>query len=514
MNRSVSRSAATMGAATIVSRAIGFVRVLVVAAVLGTTYLGNTFQASNSVSNVLFELLAAGALSAVLVPAFVERIDAGDEGGAQQLAGGLLGIACVGLGAVAIAGVLAAPWLARVLTSGVREPGVAGAQRALATFLLRFFVPQVVLYAFGAVATAVLQAQRRFTITAVAPIGNTVVMVAALIAFRVVAGTADPGLRLSLAERLLLAGGGTLGVAAFVAIPVIALWRRGFRLVPRWSHADPAVRAALRLSAWGVLQHAGTGLLLGAAIVVGNGVAGGVVAYQVAFVFFLVPYAVVAQPIHTAILPELAADAGRGALPSLAASVRWSLRAMAVLVVPASAALVALALPVMRVTAFGATSTSGARLIAAALASLAAGLMPYGAFLLFSRAYYALGDSRTPALVSVGTAALGAAAMIIVGSRTEGAGRVAVMGLAHTGAYLAAAVILGAGLARRTAASLAPDGLLRIVIGAGVLAFAARAAIDAIAPSSRATTLALLLGVGAVGAVAYRAVVKPLRAQS
>ena len=69
---SLSRSAAGMGAAAAVSRAFGGLRMVVIAAVLGTTFLGNTFQASNSVSNVLFELLAAGALSAVLVPTFVE----------------------------------------------------------------------------------------------------------------------------------------------------------------------------------------------------------------------------------------------------------------------------------------------------------------------------------------------------------------------------------------------------------------------------------------------------------
>ena len=70
-----------MGAIALVSRVIGFVRVLVVAAVLGTTFLGNAFQSANSVSNVLFELLAAGALSAVLVPAFVKLLEAGDRTG-------------------------------------------------------------------------------------------------------------------------------------------------------------------------------------------------------------------------------------------------------------------------------------------------------------------------------------------------------------------------------------------------------------------------------------------------
>ena len=89
-SRTMTTSAAGMGAAAAVSRAFGGLRVLVIAAVLGTTFLGNTFQASNSVSNVLFELLAAGALSAVLVPTFVELLDRGDQREAEEVAGGVL----------------------------------------------------------------------------------------------------------------------------------------------------------------------------------------------------------------------------------------------------------------------------------------------------------------------------------------------------------------------------------------------------------------------------------------
>ena len=86
--RAVDPRRGRMGAVTAVSRAFGFLRVLVIAAVLGTTYLGNAFQAANSVSNVLFELVAAGALSAVLVPTFVQLLDKGDDAEADRLASG------------------------------------------------------------------------------------------------------------------------------------------------------------------------------------------------------------------------------------------------------------------------------------------------------------------------------------------------------------------------------------------------------------------------------------------
>ena len=475
----VGRAARIMGAATAVSRLLGLGRVLVIAAVLGTTDLGDIFSASNSVSNVLFDLLAAGALSAVLVPAFVELLErrpaAEGRAEAEGLAGALLGWSLVVLGPICLAGIVAAPALARLLTTGTADPVVAAEQRELATFLLRLFIPQVLLYAVGAVSTAVLHAQRHFTVTAVAPIGNTVMMVAFLGAFRLMRGPAAAGFDLSSAERWTLGAAGTLGVAAFVGIPAVALWRTGFRLrvrVPRPATlpgggqrvpaADvPGLGRALRLSGWAGLQHAGTGVLLGAALLVGMGVSGGVVAYQVAFACFLVPYAVLALPLITAVLPELAGDAGRGDLASFGRSLRWTLDGMAGFVVPVSVAGVVLAPRVMEALAFGPTSQGGGRLIGVGLAALAAGLLPYGAFLLFVRAHYALGEGRAPAVVALASAGLGAALMAAGGALAHGEAKLAVMGAAHSAAYLVGAVVLGVRLARRTGQPLIPARLLR-----------------------------------------------------
>src|SRR3546814_331566 len=185
-----------------------------------------------SVSNVLFELLAAGALSAVLVPTFVDLLDQGDDEGAEEVAGGVLGVAVVVLGVVSLVGIVAAPLLARALTVGVPADTVED-QRELITHLLRFFVPQVVLYAAGTIATAVLYAKRRFAVTAAAPIGNTVVMVAFLLLFRSAAGP-GPGLDLDSGERWLLVLAGTGGVVAFVGTLLVACRTSGFRLRPRW----------------------------------------------------------------------------------------------------------------------------------------------------------------------------------------------------------------------------------------------------------------------------------------
>ena len=505
-----SRAATVMGAATAVSRLIGFGRILVVAAVLGTTDLGDVFLASNSVSNVLFDLLAAGALSAVLVPAFVQCLASDAHGSsagassrdAEELGGALLGRALVVLVPVCVVGIVAAPWLARALTAGTDDPVVAADQRELATFLLRLFIPQVLFYAYGAVVTAVLHARRQFTVTAVAPIGNTVVMVAALVAFSVVRGGGPTDLDLELGERLLLAAAGTLGVAAFVGIPAVALHRDGFRF--RFGASLPAGRlsAAVRMSGWAGLSHAGTGILLAAALLVASGVSGGVVAYQVAFACFLVPYAVLALPVITAVLTDLATQRAAGDMAAFGRSLRWSLERMVLVTVPVSAAAVVFAPRLAEELAFGRTSGSGGRLIGAAAAALAAGLLPYGAFLLFTRAHYALGEGRAPALVALSSAALGAAVMAAVGLSTSGDARLAAMGGAHSVAQLAGACVLGRSLSRRLGERLLPPVLLRAVLVSAVLGAVAAAVLAGVDPQGLVATLSLsglLIGLGGAG---------------
>jgi putative peptidoglycan lipid II flippase len=491
------RAAAGMGAVTAVSRSLGFVRVVVVTAVLGTTSLGDAFQSANSVSNVLFELLAAGALSAVLVPTFVQLLDRDDEPGAERVAGGVLGIALAVLGPITLVGIMAAPLLARVLTIGV-DSDVAAAQQDLVTFLLRFFLPQVLLYAAGTIITAVLYAKRRFAITAAAPIGNTVVMIACLIMFRVVAGP-DPGLDLTTGEKLLLVAAGTGGVLAFVGVLLGAGAASGFRLRPRWPGRDSQVAAVLRHSGWGVVLHTGAGLLLGAAIVTAAGVVGGVVAYQVGWVIFLAPYAVLAQPIHTAILPEMVTEARDAGLRQVAASLRWALERMALLVLPATAAMIALASPALRVVEFGQTD---GQLLAAAVAGLAVGLYAYSAFLLLARGYYALGDSRTPGVVSLVSAAVGVVVMVVSAALVDGTARIVLLGLGHSIAYTVGAGVLVVGLTRRTGASLRPAALGRIGLVSAVAGVGGWAASQAVLGDDpgRLAALATVMVIAAIGA--------------
>jgi putative peptidoglycan lipid II flippase len=176
---------------------------------------------------------------------------------------------------------------------------------------------------------------------------------------------------------------------------------------------------------------------------------------------------------------------------------------MALLVVPVSAGMVALALPAMRLVSFGSAARTGPQLLAAGVASLALGLYPYSAFLLFARSYYAMGDSRTPAFVAIGSALLGVATMIVLSQETHGAARVAALGLGHSAAYLVGALVLGVGCARRTGRSIVPV-MLPVALGiGGAIAFGAWLVLRAVDPQGRLETIGWLVVVGAAGTAAY-----------
>jgi putative peptidoglycan lipid II flippase len=244
------RATVRMSALTLLSRVTGFARVVVVAAVLGTSYLGNVYQSSNAVPNILFELFAAGALQSVLVPIMVDVVDRHRQSEAEATAGAVLGAMLTVLGALVAAGMVAGPWIMEVLVSGVDDPQVRAAQVELGTFLLWFFLPQVLFYALNLVATAVLNARNSFALPVFAPTVNNVVVICTYLLFGWMRGGQAPSLDLTLAEKLVLALGTTLGVVAFCAVPVAGLWRSGFRLWPRFRLRHPVLRRLAREGSW------------------------------------------------------------------------------------------------------------------------------------------------------------------------------------------------------------------------------------------------------------------------
>ena len=441
----------TISTWNLVSRTTGFVRVLAIGAALGTTFAGNTYQSANLVSNLLFELLAAGILSSVLVPTFVGHLQSGGRREVEELAGALLGVLLVGLGVVALAAMVGGNLVMRALTVAVDDPAVREAEVRLGAFLLWFFVPQILLYASGAVANGLLHAEGRFAAAAAAPVLNNMVVTLTMVAFWAAGDGGRPGLDLTLGRKLLLAVGTTAGVAAMVALPVSALWRSGLRLRPRWDPRHPGLRRLAKLGAWAMGYLAATQVLIATTLVLANRVEGGVIAYQIAFTFFLLPHALFAHPVYTALYPQLSADSHARDGEAFARRVAGGVRLTATFVVPASLALAVLARPILDLVSVGALDQGGgSRLVARVLAAYALGLIGYSCFHLLTRATYAAGDTRTPTLVCMATTVIGATLMVLWSSAVEGGDRVVVLGWSHSIVMVGAAAALGVTMARRT----------------------------------------------------------------
>ena len=518
------RSTATISAWNALSRVTGFVRVLAVGAALGATFLGNTYQSSNLVSNLLFELLAAGLLSAPLVPAFVRLVDARERESVERLAGQLLSLALLVLGAVVIAGALAGRPLMRLLTVTVDQPALRGREIELGAFFLWFFLPQVLLYAVGAVASALLNADRRFSAPSFAPVANNVVVTATMAAFLVMRHGHAPTLHLPLDQRLVLALGTTGGVLAMTVVPLVAGRRAGFRLRPRRGFDNPVLREVGRVGAWGAVLLAANQLLIGVTLVLANHVEGGVVAYQIAFTFFLLPVALAAQPVFTALYPRLAAHAHGGRLPAFADDLAGGIRLTIFLVLPASAALVALGEPGLRMLRVGALTEHGALLVARVLSAYGFGLLGYALFMLLARAAVAAGDARLPALVGIGVTAFGSALMLSASAVTTGNDRVVALGLAHSVAMTAGAGCLlvlvrrrvghalpfGATAARTVAVS-AVAGLVAVVVVHATDSAGRGGAAVALFAGAVAAGIVVVAGQVALGAPELRGLTRALR---
>ncbi|MCO5312661.1 MAG: hypothetical protein M9952_06960 [Microthrixaceae bacterium] len=458
----LTRSARAMTVLTVVSRVSGFARMVVFAAVFGGTVLDNVYNSSNTIPNILFELFAAGALQAVLVPTMVRLMphtDTTEE--AEDLAGTLVGVLGVVLAALGLLAALTGPhlmgWMLRDIDPAVRDRSVE-----VGALFLWFFAPQLVFYGVNVVATAVLNAKNHFALPVFAPTLNNLVVIVAYLMYALV-HDGEPSLTMTAAEVWLVAGGTTAAVIAFCILPAWAVRRSGFSLRPRFNLSNPALFRLVREGAWAGVFLGFTQVILVVVIVVANRVTGGTTAYNLAFVLFTLPHALFAVPVMTTRFPEMSRAADSGDWAGYVESLSTAVRSIGFLTLLSSAAVVALAYPGARIVAFGQGASLAGRIGEATLA-FAPGLIGWSLLLLFTRACYARGDARTPALVNGGVAALCVTVMLGVVPRLGDEHLITGLTGTYAAGNLVGAAVLGMVLARRAHG----DGVALVQVGSSL----------------------------------------------
>jgi putative peptidoglycan lipid II flippase len=486
---------------TLLSRLAGFGRTVVFTNAVGADSTGDTYQAANNVPNIVFEVVAGGALASLVVPMLAGGIAAGDREQVRRTASALLGWALLVL--VPLAALLALfsrPIAAALLGGDAGDP----AKVDLAARFLLVFAPQVVLYGIAVVLTGVLQAHRRFAGPALAPLLSSLVVAAAYLLFAGIGGDRDVD-GLAPSAELVLGVGTTLGVLALTLALLPPLHGLRLRLRPALRFPVGAAPRVRRLALAGVLTLAGQQLVAIVAIRLANAGApdGTQVVYFAGMTVFLLPWAALAVPIATSVYPELSERADRGDPVGYAATLAPAAVLTVVSGAVAAAGLTAVSGPMARVFLASAADADAALALQPTIVAFAPGLVGYGLVALLSRALYARGLWRAPTVCVAGgwlvavvadvvlsrvlpdadrAVALGAGhstgvtvaglALLVVVAREAGADALA--GVVRTGlpALLAAVLAGAAGLlsARALGADPVPGGGVLAAIGTGALA--------------------------------------------
>ena len=508
----LAQAAVMITVVTVVARAVGFGRVLVFARTVGPTCLGDAYYTANTIPNIVFEIVAGGALASLVVPVLAGAVDRGDTATARQSASALMTWAVVLLVPLALLGVLLAHPLMALLVGGGHPPCSRDGLVDVGARMLVVFMPQVVLYGVGIVLTGILQAHRRFLGPALAPLLSSLVVIGAYLAYGAVSSAARESLRnLPLTQELLLSVGTTGGVVALSLPLLVPLRRTPIRLRPTLSFPPGVAAQVRRLAYSGAAVLAGQQIATAVVLRLANtgGTSGAVVLYNLAWTVYLVPWAVLAVPIATSAFPTLSARHEAGEHQAYAQLAAGATRAVVLVTAAAAAVLVAAAAPTARVLVLGARGGVDPAQLAWAIAAFAPGLLGYGLLAHVSRALYARGDARSPATAAVSGWATVIVADIVLVNLVPRDWVAAGLGLGNSIGMTVAGVVLLVALARATG-GLGLRGLGRAglagAIGAAVAGGAGAGVSAAVGSFGPAASAGECLLVAAVVAVAFAAV--------
>jgi putative peptidoglycan lipid II flippase len=397
----IGRAAVLIGAITMLARVIGFGRQVVFAHTVQASCLGTAYTTANMVPNIIYDIVAGGALTAVVVPVLAgpARAHAPDREQVRQTSSALLSWAVLLLVPVsALVAVIAKP-LVSVLLGGT--PGCPrAAMVALGARMLMVFAPQILLYGLAVVLYGILQSHRRFAAPALAPVLSSAVVIGAYFWFGAVGNGYQNMVRpVPTLAWVVLAAGTTVGVAALVATPLIPSVRLRLKLRPTLRFPAGVGARVRSLAAAGISTLIAQDASVAVVIVLANsrGGSGALVLYSFAWAVFFVPYAVLAVPIATSAFPELAARDDR-----FDATSATSTRAVTVASWLGVAGMAGTCIPLARVFQSHVGQAADARQLAIALAAFAPGLVGYGLTANLSRVLYADTRNRAAAVAVSG----------------------------------------------------------------------------------------------------------------
>ncbi|WP_433345816.1 murein biosynthesis integral membrane protein MurJ [Micromonospora sp. CA-111912] len=439
---SAATNSAVMAIGSLVSRGTGFLRTLVLTAALGGALVGDAYTTAQIFPGMVYEFLLGGILTSVLVPVLVRRRKTDDDRG-QAYAQRLLTLAVIALAVAAVIAVAIAP----VLTWLYASDQQTGDYRGLVNALSRLMLPMIFFTGLSALISAVLNTRGHFAAPMWAPILNNIVVIATGGLYIAIFGAKIVEPDEMTFGRILLVGGGTLlGVAIQAAGLLPALRKVGFRWRFRFDFGKLGLAELGRLGAWMFCYVAVSQIGL---IVVFNLLsrasgekAAGPLIYNNVFLLLMMAHGIIAVSIITALMPRMSAAAADGRYADLAADLSRGTRTVTAVLAPIGVCYAVLAAPIaFALFQHGAFTEQNARDTVPVLVVAGIALVPFAISQLFTFAFYALPDTRTPALINIPVVGLRVAVQIGLFSLFAASFAAAGMMLGNAVSYVAAAVI-------------------------------------------------------------------------
>lgn len=408
---SLVRATAVMGFGTVISRALGFFKAIVLAQALGVVASAgaDSFAVANQMPNNLYVIVAGGVLTATLVPAIV-RSAVHADGGAAYI-NKLITIALSVLILMSLLATLAAPVLVNIYAVNWSSD-----QLALATAFAYWCLPQIFFYGLYTLLGEILNARSVFGPSTWAPVANNIIAIVGLVIFIGVFGGDSIGARgvgsWSPDMIALVAGSATAGIAA-QALILLVFWRKlGISYRPDFRWRGVGLHETGRIAGWTfgmivITQIAG--VVETNVTAVASGAGASVFAFQTAWLAFMLPHSIIAVSLATAYFTRISAHAAAGDASSLRDDTVSALRRISTLIFWASAGLFSIAIPFSRL--FSASFTS-ATTLAAVIMVLVIGLPAFSTLFVIFRVFFALGDGRTPFFITLFQAIVLSAALV------------------------------------------------------------------------------------------------------
>ena len=388
----IARAASLVMTLFVVSRALGLIREMVISAQFGASAELDAYLAAFRLPDLLFTLVAGGALASAFIPTFSERLAHKDIDGAWALASKVGNLLLLSLIALAVlAGVLAEPLVAHIIA-----PGFPPEQQALTVELMRWMLVSTVIFGISGLFMGILNSFHHFLLPALAPVFyNLAIILAAWL------------LAPSMGIHALVVGV-VVGSSLHLLIQVPGLIHQKARWTPSVSIADPGVREVLRLMAPRVLGLAIVQINFIVNVFLASHLAeGSISAMNYAWLIMLLPQGIFAQSIATAAFPTFSHQAALNERKAMQHTLGGLFSLLIFLTLPSAALLILLRQPIVALLLQrGAFDAHDTRMTAYALGFFALGLISHALVEVSARSFYALKDTKTPVIIGVSAMAL------------------------------------------------------------------------------------------------------------